>query len=62
MQLAEVVGAKRVPRKPYSWSEYAQKHAFVERMRQEEKDRWEAYHKAREERQQRTPRHDRGDV
>jgi hypothetical protein len=53
MRLADAAKERRVPKKAHVWGEYATKYAFAERMRTEEKARWEQYHKDREERQQR---------
>lgn len=52
MRLAAEAGEKRVPKKAHVWAAYAEKHSFAERLRAEEKKRWDEYHKQREERQQ----------
>jgi len=52
MRLAEAAGENRVPFKPHTWSEYAERHNFAERLKNEERKRWEKYHAEREEKQQ----------
>lgn len=52
MRLAEAAGEDRVPHKPHTWSEYAERHGFEERLKNEERERWEKYHTEREEKQQ----------
>lgn len=52
MRLAETAGEDRVPIKPHTWSEYAVKHGFAQRLKQEKRAQWEQYHDERVEKQQ----------
>jgi hypothetical protein len=52
IRLAAEAKETRTPTRVQTWSEYADRHAFRERFRKEERARWAAFHAEREEKQQ----------
>lgn len=52
-RLAADAGEDRVPMKPHTWAEYAEAHGFAERLKEEERKRWERHHAEREEQEER---------
>ncbi len=52
MRQAAEANEKRVPSRIQTWSDYAYRYSFWERLRKEEKAKWDAYHAEREEKQQ----------
>lgn len=52
MRLAAAAEDTRVPSKHETWGDYAIKFTFTERLRKEEKEKWEKYHSEREDKQQ----------
>jgi hypothetical protein len=53
MRKATEAGETRVPKKHDTWSKYAEEHAFADRLKAEETEKWKAYSKEREAKQQR---------
>ena len=53
MRRAVEAGETRVPKKHDTWTRYAEKHGFADRLKAEETVKWEAYSKEREAKQQR---------
>jgi hypothetical protein len=53
IRLAEDAGEDRVPSKRHTWAEYAVKHNFAERLKEEERQQWQQFHEQRAENQQR---------
>ena len=52
MRLAKAAAEKRVPKTAHAWADYGAEFGFAERMRADEKAKWERFHNEREEKQQ----------
>lgn len=52
VRLAEDAGEDRLPVKHHTWAEYAERHKFAERLKEDEEKKWQKFHEEREKNQQ----------
>lgn len=52
MRRAEDAGEDRVPSDKHTWAKYAEEHKFVERLKEDEEERWQEFHAERLRKQQ----------